>query len=678
MTLQSTNLILGPATDSLSSINVSGGLYVSPANKETFGSAGTITLNAAVDLVDAQNSTTPEQDQFVLGGVQLAGYSGLKNGAGTLNLQAPLVQIGGTSLVNGGTAQETVQLTDNFFSEGGFGIFSITGVGDSTNAHRASVLVAPGTSSSNPNVIAPEVQSWLAQLNGGQYTLTPTTLALPSQRSAISISLNAPGVADPSSGVLKVQGNVVIGENAEISLAANSANSVSLDGGKLGTVAVLGQILVPGGSINIEADGNTSAIFNGGTLANAPETTVDLGPNSILNASGATALTQNLFGLRTGSVLNGGTISVAGNILGEQGSQILVNGASDTLAVSSGFSSAGGNLTGSISSSYVKVPVYSNGGNITLKGNEALLSEATLSGQAGGPTAVGGSLSVSAGSFFSFDENAAGVTKNFPDDASLILTNSGTTYTTTSGLSISTTTGAIGIPILTSSGQAGQGIVLTNPVSDVDGKTIYGYFSAPEFSGTGLASLNLNPSGNLEIATAGGNISLSAASSISFASAGVILLDDPTQAITVSLTAPYIDMGAYFTPAQQQAQQQAILEGTTPIPPNIFKNPNTGNPFALAPVPGMGTLNVNASTLVDVGDLALLGFDTLNINQSGLAAGDVGEVERLNCRATSTLMQPKSIRRASRLSPSPPSRERPPTGRLPLRARRNSPSSPIQ
>ncbi len=619
LTVQSNSLFL----NSGSSINVSGGLYVGPSNKQTYGAAGAITLNAAVDLGNAQNSVAPENSQFVVGqAVELAGYSGLRSGAGTLNIQAPLVQIGGTSLVNGGTAQDSLLLPASFFSQGGFGTFSITGVGDSTDAQRASVLVAPGTVS-NPNVIAPEVQSWAAQVNGGQYSLTPTTLPLESQRSPLSISLNAPGVSDSVSGTIRVEGNVVVGQGAIIRLDADPSNSVRLFGGSLGTVAVFGQIIVPGGTITIEADGNSNNIFNGGSPngAPAPATTVDLEPGSILDASGATELTTNLLGFRTGAVLNGGTISVTGNIFAEQGSQILVNGAKDALAVSTGYSNASGNLVASMASD-VSIPVDSNGGGITLKGVEALLTEATLSGQAGGPSAQGGSLTVASGSFFSSaDIIRLGSAKPvYPNDATLVLTNNAVTYDS-SGLKVSSSTGAIGIPLLTDPTQAANGILVTNPVTDADGKTIYGNFSAQEFAGTGLSSLNLT--GNLEIAAKGGNISLTAASGISIASQGVILLDDPAQAITVSLTAPYVAMGAYYTPEAQQGQQQTTFANGIAIPPHIFSDPTTGNPLGLVPLPGKGTLDVNAATLVDVRDLSLQGFDTLNINQSGLSAGDV-------------------------------------------------------
>jgi filamentous hemagglutinin family protein len=611
ITLQSSSLFL----DSGSLINVSGGLYVSPANKQTYGAAGAITLNSAVDLAAAQNSTTPEQSQLLLD-AELEGYSGLRSGAGKLSIQAPLVQIGGTTLVNGGTAQDSLLLPASFFGQGGFGTFSLTALGDSTDAQRPSVLVVPGTEIDNP-----EVQSWVAQSNGGQYTLAATTLPLPSLRSPLSISLNAPGVVNPTTGTLQVQGNAVIGAGAEISLEADPGNSVSISGGAFGTVAVLGQILVPGGTISLEADGSTSTLFNGSNPTNAPDVTVYLGPDSILDASGATELTQNLLGLKTGTVLNGGNISVKGNILAESGSQILVNGASALLAVNSDSTTSGGNLLGSTSNAYVNVPVQSNGGSISLIGKEALLTDATLQGRPGGASAQGGSLSIQSGAFYSLDYIDSGLSTNpYPYDASLVLTGSGTTFDS-SQVTISPTAGAIGVAFTSDPQSASQAILITDPIADSHGKTIYGYFSAQDFAGSGLASLSFG--GNLEIASAGGNINLNATGSISIAPTGFITLDDPTKSTTLTLTAPYVAMGAYYNPATQQAQQQTTFNSGVAVLPHIFTDPASGGNLGVPPLPGEGILDVNAATLVDIGTFSPQGFSTLNINESGLPAGDV-------------------------------------------------------
>ncbi len=623
VTLQSYNLMLDPG----SSINVSGGLYVSPSTKFTYGSAGAITLNGAEDLIDSQDSVTPEQSTFLLDAT-LKGNSGLRSGAGKLSIQAPLIQIGGASLVNGGTTANSLLLPSSFFSQGGFGTFTLTGVGDSANASQASVLVAPGT-----DLNQPEVQSWSAAWNGNQYSLATTLLPLQSLRAPVSISLIAPGVTQVGGSALAVRGNLVIGQNAIISLAADPSSNVTLSGDSLssvgaaglstnglGTIAVLGQIDVPGGTIYLEANGASKDIFNGGSYTTTPFTTVDLGPNSILNASGTTETTSNNYGQHTGTVLNGGNITVIGNIYAEQGAQILVNGAADSLAVNSGSTTLGLRVTNAAASSYVDVPVYSNGGSITLQGKEALITEATLAGRPGGASAQGGSLTVSSGSFTSLAENNAGSTQT-PNDATLVLTNSATTYDS-SGIVESTTTGAIGTAMITDPADVGQGILITDPLTDAGNKTIYGYFSAQDFTGSGLASLSLNPKGVLVVASAGGNINLTASGSITLAGGGVLLLDDPTKNTTVSLTAPYLDMGDYFTPAQQQAQQSDTDANGNPQSPHIYTANN--QPDFILPEAGKGELDLNASTLVDVGTLTLQGFDKIEINQNPLlSAGDV-------------------------------------------------------
>ena len=104
----------------------------------------------------------------------------------------------------------------------------------------------------------------------------------------------------------------------------------------------------------------------------------------------------------TGQVLPGGTISLIGNIVAEQGALLDVSGASDKLDIHP--SRLGANLRPSANSGLTTTPwgrqsirlqLDSNGGAIRLQGSQMLLSDATLRGFAGGPSAIGGILSVS-------------------------------------------------------------------------------------------------------------------------------------------------------------------------------------------------------------------------------------------------------------------------------------------
>ncbi|MEI9896446.1 MAG: hypothetical protein WDN28_21935 [Chthoniobacter sp.] len=69
----------------------------------------------------------------------------------------------------------------------------------------------------------------------------------------------------------------------------------------------------------------------------------------------------------------------------------------------------------------VPTRVESDGGSITLRGGQELFTDATLRGFAGGPSARGGSLSISSGRFISSDGTVAAT----PRDVNLIVTQNG-------------------------------------------------------------------------------------------------------------------------------------------------------------------------------------------------------------------------------------------------------------
>ena len=128
-------------------------------------------------------------------------------------------------------------------------------------------------------------------------------------------------------------------------------------------------------------------------------------------------------------MLPGGTIKVSGNIVAESGSMLDVSGTSDVLDVAPGYL---GTITLRRTSGSILVPtrIDSDGGSIVLAGSQELVSEATLKGSAGGPTAMGGSLTVSSGRFYSLE----GATQNSARyDAGCIATGFGFVHFVLSG-----------------------------------------------------------------------------------------------------------------------------------------------------------------------------------------------------------------------------------------------------
>lgn len=254
--------------------------------------------------------------------------------------------------------------------------------------------------------------------------MTPTLLP-EGVRKPVNLSFGAVGVKDAFTSQLLVRGDLVFGAGAAIKTDPTAA--VSLSGN---TVAVFGSIFAPGGSITIKGASDSNGIFPelGGQLALV---TVRLAPGSVLSTAGTTLLTPDPRGYRTGVVLPGGNITISGNIVAETGALLDVSGATDVLDMQPGFAglsigldamsaTPNASLGGSL---LVPMRVDSNGGSITLAGGQELFTNATLVGRAGGPSASGGSLTISSGRFYPVGSNLPS-----PTDITLEVTQSGPTF----------------------------------------------------------------------------------------------------------------------------------------------------------------------------------------------------------------------------------------------------------
>ena len=560
-----------------SAIDASGGARIGGNNGLTYGNGGKIAIEAGEDPTAGTN-TVGGTLGFDPSQVELSAYSGATGGS--LTLQGTSFQVGGASLQNGLSADETLLLSAGFFSRGGFGSFTLHGVGEATGSQTLpTILIAPGT------ILAPQVESLLGSVTSAGATLTPTYLPNASLRTPVSLNFLAPGVTSGST-VITV-GNIVMGAGSSITTdPERSGGGVALIGDN---VTVLGDIIAPGGSIGVTG-GNSS--FTGAS-GNAP--TVDLGPDSVLSTAGVVELTPNNYNLLTGSVLNGGTISVSGNIVAEAGAVLNVSGTSGVLDLPSAASSGSGLMT----AGYAPTTVDSNGGTITLKGGSELFTDATLLGAAGGSGAIGGTLVVSSGRPLP----PTGVLQN-PLDVTLEVTQSGptipTNYTATGEEVIGNA-----LPTVNSAG---------NPV-DVDG-----HFAASSFANGGFDSLTLGSStGALQFV---GSVNISARDSLTLGLNGIIYEtaspSSPLVAPVVTLSAPDVEMGLPF-------------QG--PVTPELNISPfrdSSGQFYDVSPsyadANGVsGTLNVNASTILDLGDTTLQQIGNFNVNASVSSAG-VGDL----------------------------------------------------
>lgn len=536
-----------------SNIDASGGVVVNELNEPKYGDGGNISLIAGQD----PNAAAIFGGHLNLGG-SLEAFSGAK--AGGLTLQAPLVQIGGVA-----SQPNTLLLTPEFFNVGGFGSFTINGLGGTTSEpdhYVPGVLVAAGT------YIAPVAQSLLASTDPrSPITLTPTLLS-EGFRTPISLTLNVRGVVDIfQSNLLVVRGDLMM-ENGS-AITTDARGSVRLSGQ---TVAVLGSVTTPGGSITVSGANNSTTLFSD---QQHPLPTVDIGPNAVLSAAGETLLLPDARGFRIGSVVSGGNITISGNIVAESGSILDVSGASGLLDLAPALSGQILSFSGSFAGSpLVPTRVESNGGSITFRGGQELFSDATLFGHSGGASALGGTLNLSSGHFFV----PGGTTQATPLDVTMLVTQSGLTIPVPFYPADET---AIGHVVLQLDGSAAPG---------------FGHFAADSFNASGFDSLTLQ--GTVQFS---GAVTLNANRALNIGNGGVILGD-----AAINLNAPYVAIGTEFQPP--------LLSEENPSAFTVG-----GEPFYFPPEYGTGILNVSAQ-LIDIGNLSLQNIGTVNLSALG---GDV-------------------------------------------------------
>jgi filamentous hemagglutinin len=538
-----------------SRLDVSGGVRVDNTAKATYGHGGGINIFAGQDA----------NARWLVGGslrlaADLRGFSGATGGS--LSLLAPLVHIGGTT-----ANPDAFVLSPNFFSEGGFSTFNISGLGAATTAvdeFLPAVVIAPNVT------IAPVAESFIAAPDANdEIALTPTLLAQ-GLRSPVNLNFGAPGVTDTTrNNLLVARGDIVMSSGSVI--RTDPLGSIGFNGQ---TTAILGSIVAPGGNITIKGGTNSTTLFSdqGHALP-----TVQIGSNSLLSAAGTTLLTPNSLGFRLGSVLSGGTITVSGNIVAEAGSRLDVSGASDVLDLPPGASGALNTTQQVTSDLFVASRVDSNAGSIVLRGAQELFSDATFAGRAGGPSAQAGSLTISSGRFTLLAEPVT-----TPLDVTMVVAQAGPT-----------------IPApFSGAGETAIGHVVVD--ENGDALAALGHFSADNFNTSGMGSLVLE--GTVQFA---GSVTINAPRSISAATGGVIY-----GSADVNLNAPYVALGTGFQPP---LQPQQIL--------SAFMSSDS-RPFFFNPTHGGGALNVNAG-LIDIGNLSLQNIGSANlVARSGDVRGD--------------------------------------------------------
>ena len=553
-------------------LDASGGVLVDTFGEFAYGTGGDISLLAGQD---------PELDTTIGGELLMAGsvrsYSATEGGS--LTIQANRIQIGGDGEITDG-----LLLQPEFFRQGGFTNYSLIGIGgrDANGAFLPAVRVAAGT------IIEPVSETLVVSPYGSTGQLSTRPILKPvGSRPATSLSLSGIGADDPfvspldGVDVIEALGLVVLEERSAI--FTDPGASVSIQGE---AVAVHGTIVAPGGRIEIAGASSfrlPSSLSSAVTLA-LP--TVFISGNARLSAAGTTVFLPDDFGRRSGIVHPGGTISVSGNILAEAGAVLDVSGASAVLdfhptrlgstSLPLVPSTAGLNSQPWGRRS-VPVQVDSDAGLIELRGSQMLYSDATLLAKAGGPTALGGKLSVSSGRFYSAGEVRTSADINFVVEQTGQARQFGDV--TAFGSIVDILTGRTDPTLLTT----------TNPG--------LGYFAIQHFEEGGFDSLDLafdfNPSPSLPV---GGNIEfrgpidINARGVVRVAGGGVIRALSP-----VNISASYVAIGREFREPLHPDDNPLLFrrfDGT--VSQDYFPTPEYGT----------GQLSVSAD-LIDIGTLLL-------------------------------------------------------------------------
>jgi len=550
-------------------IDASGGARAKPVKGFEFGAGGSISILAGRD----PDLSTSIGGSLILDGT-LAAFSAEEGGS--LALRANLIQIGGSA-----SDPSMLVLDPEFFQSGGFSSYSLAGIGKADGTgYIPAIRIVEGT------IIEPVAETLVVSSykgSRGGLLLVPVLKPV-GERHPVSLSLSASGADDSFTiDVLEARGDIVMEKGSVIRTDPGASVLIGTDADLEKTLA--DTISIEG---TIEAPGGTVALFTRNKFRLAPTVedtgtsalpTVYIGPEAKISVAGTVVHTSDPFGRRVGILYGGGTLSIYGNIVAEAGAVLDVSGASGIFDIHPSLLDAAGDSivpvnSGLNSSPYllrsVATQVDSDGGYLSLHGAEMLLSDATLLGAAGGPSAVGGFLSIFSGRYY-----APGASRTSAD-INLLVTQSGNV------LSGSASSRGVGIAVRDSGGAVVSGM---------------GYFSADRFVQGGFDSLDLgykfieNASpisygGNVEFV---GPVSIAAAGSLRVAGGGIIKADSAVQ-----LSARYIAVGQEYREPVNPTDSTFIA---------FKKDPVLGSDtlqYFPTPTYGTGTVRFVAS-LIDIG-----------------------------------------------------------------------------
>ncbi len=586
-------------------IDVSGGYHIPSGTKNTrFGNAGSVLLHGTSD------PDAPTLRGGITLGVNLKGYAGFSpltasGTPGSLDIKAPAIRIANGTQIDG-----ALGLSPLFFNKGGFGTFLLSGIGIAGESEDGSPAT-PGVEISQNTLIQPSIMRYLLKRGNGsmirEYFAPSGNLG-----HAASLSFSSTGLTDSKlteakqflfRGVVKLgwQSGILLDPKIHSLATEPKASLPSLSINmqqdsdsaiKNSVTVILGDLVAPGGNIRI---GGSDKYPENNHLS--PKATVDLGPESDIRADGIALYTSDPTGLRQryGMLVDAGNISISGAIVGRKGSTISANG---TSAVFDDLASVGpGRLDGS-------------GGGIALKGGDLLLVDSLLSAKAGGNTQLGGSLSISSSRFF--QEGVSSPIRQVNDPSNLLSDEE--TIAQRLSLRIFSSGSALGSEFQDLPGDksvVGVASRGNGAIADNGG----GAIAVERFSGGGFDQLDFT--GNLLIE---GNVTLKSGNLIRIASGdGGFFTSGGILKVPGELTvdAPYVALGMSFESPLNPQSDQEKFRAETAVFGNQVKNENYA-----PPVWGAGSVKINSTKAMDLGNLSFQRVGNVQITTPGTIRGN--------------------------------------------------------
>ncbi|GGF18423.1 hypothetical protein GCM10011611_25420 [Aliidongia dinghuensis] len=507
------------------------------------------------------------------------------HGGGTLTLAAPAIQVGGADPADG----QTLWLDPGFFSQGGFGQYSLIAYNHLT--------VAPGT-----------------DIELHARTLIPNGALLQTATGADIegvVSLGAPPLfqqAAPVNLVLSADdvfsGDLVLGAGSQIngdpgaSVSLHASDQLTIDGG----------ISAPGGTINLDLASLNVSGYGYPVPAYNPARTLWIGADAQFLAPGLVQTFTDASGFPAFRLWNGGSVNInehgsdaryypygaanffgtaisnpsstlmnigpTGSVVGLAGSVIDVSGVAGEVRAAAG--------TG-FARTFPTTPVATDAGSLTINGGQGLFLDTTLLAHAGGPSAAGGSLTL---------EQSLYVAQSF---------GGGNGYATPVGELILSQSAQSVVPAGLKPGDALP--------ANLQGQM---YASADQIIGAGFDAVSLSA---VDAVVFNGNVNLHVARSLTLNTGAI----SATPGAHIHLSSTYVDIGNGRLNTLA-AHQGGYLYGSSPVSPlagtaeltvdagliDFEGSINSGSTYTYTPTGSPPSVTVN-----------LPGFADMNFNSTG-------------------------------------------------------------